>query len=120
VLVDTRINIVLTGHEHLYERIKPQRGIQHFVSGGGGRYLYNYHQSDFDVVGLSDHHFMVFEAAGDRMFFEAITHAQKVIDCGILYRTPDAASKKPDDTTAKWLAQCDAEVPARPRSTAQR
>src|SRR3954471_20921392 len=107
-LVAAKVNVVLTGHEHLYERIKPQKGIQHFVSGGGGRYLYSYHASAFDEVGLSDHHFMVFDIAGDRLLFEAITHEQKVIDCGILYRTPDAAAKKLDDPIAKWLAQCEA------------
>jgi calcineurin-like phosphoesterase family protein len=120
VLVANKVNVVLSGHEHLYERIKPQKGIQHFVSGGGGRYLYNYRPSDFDEVGLSEHHFMVFEIAGDRMLFEAITHTQKVIDCGILFRTADAAARKPDDTVAKWLADCEAAVPARPRTTAQR
>jgi len=44
---------------------------------------------------------MVVEIAGDRLFFEAITQAQKLLDCGLLYRTPDAESKKPDDTTVK-------------------
>jgi hypothetical protein len=116
-LVDDKVNVVLSGHEHLYERIKPQKGIQHFVSGGGGRYLYTFRASAFDEVGLSEHHFMVFELAGDRLFFEAITHTQKVIDCGVLYRTGDAESKKPDDATAKWLADCDAER-GRPRTTA--
>jgi len=119
-LVTNRVNVVFSGHEHLYERIKPQHGIQYFVSGGGGRYLYDYQPSAFDEIGLSEHHFMVAEIAGDRMFFEAITHAQKLIDCGIIYRTPDAASKKPDDTTAKWLADCEAGLPARPRTTAQK
>jgi len=118
-LVNNKVNVVLTGHEHLYERIKPQHGVQHFVSGGGGRYLYTFHASEFDEVGLSDHHFMVFEIAGDRMFFEAITHAQKLIDCGVLYRTADAASKKPDDTQTKWLGDCDAGR-SLPRTTAQR
>ncbi len=117
-LVDNRINVVFSGHEHLYERIKPQKGIQYFVSGGGGRYLYNYHPSDFDEVGLSEHHFMVAEIAGDRLLFEAITHAQKVIDCGVVYRTADA-SKKSDDTVTKWLADCDA-ARALPRTTAQK
>jgi hypothetical protein len=120
VLVANKVNVALSGHEHLYERIKPQKGVQHFVSGGGGRYLYNYRPSEFDVVGQSEHHFKLFEIAGDRMLFEAITHAQKLIDCGIVYRTSDAATKKPDDTTAKWLSDCEAGLPARPRSTAQR
>jgi hypothetical protein len=115
-LVRNHVDVVFSGHEHLYERIKPQHEIKHFVSGGGGRYLYNYKASDFDEVGLSEHHFMVAEIAGDRMFFEAITHSQEVIDCGVLYRTNDAATKTPDDTTAKWLADCET-YRARPRTT---
>src|SRR4029077_9989088 len=95
-------SVVFTGHEHLYERIKPQHGITDFVSGGGVRYLYDYKPSGFDEVGLSEHHFMVAEIAGDRLFFEAITHTQQLIDCGVLYRTSDTADKK-DDTTTKWL-----------------
>ena len=117
-LIRNHVDVVFTGHEHLYERIKPQHEIKHFVSGGGGRYLYDYKPSAFDEVGLSEHHFMVAEIAGDRLFFEAITHTQQVIDCGVFYRTNDAATKKPDDTSAKWLADCDA-ARAMPRTTHQ-
>src|SRR3954454_12637031 len=117
-LIRNHVDVVFTGHEHLYERIKPQHEVKHFVSGGGGRYLYNYKPSEFDEVGVSEHHFMIAEIAGDRLFFEAITHAQEVIDCGVIYRTPDAAAKKPDDTTAKWLAECDT-FRSRPRTTQQ-
>jgi hypothetical protein len=115
-LIRNHVDVVFSGHEHLYERIKPQHEIKHFVSGGGGRYLYDYKPSSFDEVGLSEHHFMIAEIAGDRMFFEAITHSQQVIDCGVIYRTNDAATKKPDDTTAKWLTECDT-YRARPRTT---
>jgi hypothetical protein len=106
-LVRNQINVVFSGHEHLYERVMPQRGINYFVSGGGGRYLYNYKASAFDVIGVSEHHFMVAEIAGDRLFFEAITHTQQLLDCGVIYRTYDA-SLTPDDTTTKWLAGCEA------------
>ena len=54
---------------------------------------------------------MVAQIAGDRLFFEAITHGQQLLDCGVLYRTQDAAAKKPDDTTAKWVADCEAGRP---------
>jgi hypothetical protein len=113
-LLRNGVNVVFSGHEHLYERIKPQHGITYFVSGGGGRYLYDYRPSDFDAVGVSQHHYMVMEIAGDRLFFEAITHSQDLIDCGVLYRTPDAA-QKPDDDTSKWLAACGAK--RSPRTT---
>ena len=47
-----------------------------------------------------------------------MTHPQKLLDCGVLYRTGDAAAKKPDDTTTKWLADCDA-ARTKPRTTHQ-
>ena len=115
-LVRNHVNVVFSGHDHLYERIKPQRGITYFVSGGGGRYLYDYRPSEFDEVGVSDHHFMIAQIAGDRLFFEAISHAQKIIDCGILYRTPEAGSKQ-DDTAQKWLSECESLRPAGVRTT---
>src|SRR6185312_2898073 len=31
------VNMVLAGHEHFYERIKPQKGIYYFISGAGGK-----------------------------------------------------------------------------------
>jgi hypothetical protein len=89
--------------------VRPQEGgIRYFVSGGGGRSLYNYSKSPFDVIGVSEHHFMVAEIAGDRLFFEAISQQQKVIDCGVLYRR---AGTKPDNDTTKWLSQCEASRP---------
>jgi hypothetical protein len=112
VLLRNHVDVVFSGHDHLYERVKPQRGIHYFVSGGGGRNLYDLQPSEFDEVGLSEHHFMVVEIAGDRLFFEAITPAQKLIDCGILYRTPDAESAKQDGDTQKWLSACAAGRPA--------
>ena len=43
-------------------------------------------KTDFDEVAVSEHHFMVAEVAGDRFFYEAITHEQTLLDCGVLYR----------------------------------
>jgi hypothetical protein len=110
-LVRNRINVVFTGHEHLYERIAPQRGVSHFVSGGGGRTLYRVRRSDFDDVAVSEHHFMVVQIAGDRMLFEAISHGQKLLDCGVIFRTRHAADRI-DTDTQKWLAGCEAARPA--------
>jgi hypothetical protein len=107
-LVRNHVDVVLSGHEHLYERIRPQRGVHYFVSGGGGKTLYDFHASDFDELGVSEHHFMILEIAGDRLFFEAITHSQKLLDCGVIFRRADV---KPDNDTTKWLEQCEAGRP---------
>jgi 3',5'-cyclic AMP phosphodiesterase CpdA len=31
------VSVVFTGHDHFYERIKPQKGIAHFVVGSAGK-----------------------------------------------------------------------------------
>src|SRR5258705_299327 len=31
------VNVVFSGHDHVYERLKPQKGITYFVSGAGGQ-----------------------------------------------------------------------------------
>ncbi len=112
-LVRNGVTVVFSGHEHLYERIAPQRGIYYFVSGGGGRNLYKVRPSDFDEVAVSEHHFMVAQIAGDRLFFEAISHGQKLLDCGVIFRSSRAA-ERPDATTATWASECEA---ARPKVT---
>jgi len=110
-LVRNRVNIVFSGHEHLYERVAPQQGVRYFVSGGGGRKLYDFRASDFDEVGISQHHFMVVEIDGDRLLFEAITPQQKLLDCGILFRTADAQKKALDADTLRFLAACESTRP---------
>jgi len=37
IFVKYGVNVVFTGHDHFYERIKPQKGIYYFVSGAGGK-----------------------------------------------------------------------------------
>jgi hypothetical protein len=105
-LVRNRVDVVFSGHDHLYERIAPQQGIRYFVSGGGGRNLYGFHRSAFDEAGSSEHHFMVVEIAGDRLFFEAISPQGRTLDCGVFWRTADAAAKPTDATTLAWQDGC--------------
>ena len=105
-LVRNRVDVVFSGHEHLYERVAPQQGIRYFVSGGGGQDLYAFHRSAFDEVGASEHHFMVVEIAGDRLFFEALTSQGRTIDCGVFWRTAAAAASAPDSATLAWQDGC--------------
>lgn len=105
-LVRNHVDVVFSGHDHLYERVAPQQGIRYFVSGGGGRNLYSFHKSAFDEAGSSDHHFMVVELAGDQMFFEAITPQGRTLDCGVFWRTSDVAAKPQGSTTLAWQDGC--------------
>ena len=37
ILVRHGVDAVFSGHDHVYERVKPQQGVQYFVSGVGSR-----------------------------------------------------------------------------------
>lgn len=81
------VNAVFAGHEHFYERIKPQKGIYYFISGAGGKLR------EGDVKGGSpltakaydkDMSFMLIEVAGDQMHFQVITRTGETVDSGVL------------------------------------
>ncbi len=88
VFVDGRVNAVFSGHEHVYERLKPQRGITYFVSGGAG----SLRKGDLKPSGRTaagfdqDFHFMLVEVAGDELFFQTITRAGETVDAGVIRR----------------------------------
>jgi predicted MPP superfamily phosphohydrolase len=81
------VNVVLSGHEHVYERIKPQKGIYYFVSGAGGQLRVNDVKSQSPLTEKSfdqDMHFMLFEVVGDQLYFQAISRTGETIDSGVL------------------------------------
>lgn len=39
LFVKYRVNAVFSGHYHVYERIKPQKGVHYFVAGSGGKLM---------------------------------------------------------------------------------
>lgn len=83
------VNVVLTGHDHVYERIKPQKGIYYFVSGAGGKLRTGDIQETSPLTEKSydrDLHFMLFEVAGDQMYYQAISRTGQTIDSGVIPR----------------------------------
>jgi hypothetical protein len=83
------VNVVLTGHDHVYERIKPQKGIYYFVSGAGGKLRSGDVKESSSLTEKSydrDLHFMLFEVAGDQMYFQAIARTGETIDSGVIMR----------------------------------
>jgi predicted phosphodiesterase len=82
------VSVTFTGHEHFYERILPQKGIVHFISGGAG----SLRKGDIRKTGLTaagfdqDYHFMLVEIAGDEMYFQAISRTGVTVDSGMFRR----------------------------------
>src|SRR5205085_6632301 len=61
------VNVVFSGHDHIYERIKPQKNIYYFVSGSAGQLRPgDLHRSALTAAGYDqDQAFMVIEVSGD-------------------------------------------------------
>ena len=90
ILVEGGVDVVLTGHEHFYERIHPQRGITYFISGAAG----SLRRGDIRPSGLTargfdeDYHFMLMEITGKELYFQAISRKGRTVDAGVTTR-PD-------------------------------
>jgi predicted phosphodiesterase len=90
------VDAVFSGHEHFYERLKPQKGIYYFVSGGAAKLR----EGDVGKTNLTakafdtGYHFMLVEVGKDVMNFQVITDQGKVADSGALPRFSDADKKK--------------------------
>src|SRR5579864_8153167 len=80
------VNVVLSGHEHNYERVKPQHGIYYFVVGNSGQlHLHNLRPSPDTAKGFdTDRTFALVEIAGDELYFQTISRSGETVDSGVL------------------------------------
>ena len=90
LLVKYGVNVAFSGHDHVYERVAPQKGITYFVTGSSGKL------SPGDVKRApttaaafdADHAFAVVEIAGDTLYFQAISRTGAIVDSGRIDRRP--------------------------------
>jgi len=82
------VNIVYSGHDHIYERIKPQRGIQYVVAGSAGELRRgNLKRSADTAAGFDqDRAFMLNEIDGDELFFQVVSRTGETVDQGAVHR----------------------------------
>jgi hypothetical protein len=93
------VSAAFSGHDHLYERIKPQKGgIVYWVSGAGGSLRKRgLRTTDMTAKGFdTDYHFMIVEIAGDDLYFQAISRTGATVDSGVVHRpgAPEAGASR--------------------------
>lgn len=90
------VTVVFTGHEHFYERLKPQKGIHYFVAGGSAKLREgNIRRSPETAVGFdTDQTFMLCEIDGDQLHFQTIARSGRTVDSGVIERRPQLRSAK--------------------------
>jgi hypothetical protein len=80
------VSVVFSGHEHFYQRIKPQKGIHYFVSGAAGQLRSgDIRPSPMTAVGFdTDRSFMLVEVADKELSFQAISRTGRTVDQGVI------------------------------------
>jgi predicted phosphodiesterase len=88
ILRENGVNVVFSGHEHVYERLKPQNGIYYFIVGSSAKLVaHDFRPSPEMVKGFdADRTFMLVEIAGDRLYFQTISRAGETVDSGAVER----------------------------------
>mgnify|MGYP000911226317 CR=1 FL=1 len=107
IFVKHGVQLVLSGHDHFYERLKPQQGVQYFVSGAAGKIRHGDIKREDPALAFGDdkaQHFMLFEVKADALSFRAISDAGAVLDSGTLTLNPaerGAGAKAPEKSSEK-------------------
>jgi hypothetical protein len=80
------VDVVFTGHEHIYERVREQKGITHFIVGSSGQ-LRKGGVTPSAITAASfadDNAFLIASIDGADMRFQAISRTGVVVDSGVL------------------------------------
>ena len=88
ILLKYGVQVVFAGHEHIYERTKPQKGIYYFTEGASGELRSpGIRKTDMTAVGYDkDRSYMTVEISGDDLYFQVISRTGLTIDSGTIRR----------------------------------
>lgn len=90
------VNVVIAGHEHFYERLKPQKGIAYFTIGSSAKLRKgDLKKTEMTAYG-NDHEyaFMLMEIVDDELYYQAINHKGATIDVGSIRRAGNVSPNK--------------------------
>jgi 3',5'-cyclic AMP phosphodiesterase CpdA len=89
IFVKHGVDVVFSGHDHVYERVKPQKGITYFVSGAAGQLRRgNMRPAEDETAAYfdQDQSFMLAEISGSDLYYEAVSRTGKTVDSGVIHR----------------------------------
>jgi hypothetical protein len=89
IFLKTGVSVVLNGHDHFYERVRPQKGIAYFVVGSGGQLRRGNIDTRTGITARgfdADRAFMAAEIDGDVLYFNTVSRTGEIIDSGTFRR----------------------------------
>jgi hypothetical protein len=80
------VTVVFAGHEHFYERLRPQKGIYYFTSGAAAKLRKgNINEGPMTAKGYDlDRSFMLVEIDGNDLHFQTISRIGQTVDSGTI------------------------------------
>jgi predicted MPP superfamily phosphohydrolase len=97
LLVRYGVAAAFSGHDHVYERIKLQQGVQYFVAGAGGKLRRGNinRTSPLLAVGNDEFHsFMYVEVKRDRLTYWVVEPEGRILDVGYLAPPKQASARQ--------------------------
>jgi len=92
LFVANGVNVVFSGHDHIYERTTPRKGITYFVSGAAGQLR----KGDTNPSAMTaasfdqDRSFMLIEVGANDLAFQVISRTGVTVDKGTIHRSARA------------------------------
>lgn len=85
------VNVVIAGHEHFYERLKPQKGVAYFTIGSSAKLRKgDLRKTSMTAYGNdTDYAFVMMEIVGDELYYQAINNRGVTLDAGSIRRAGD-------------------------------
>jgi 3',5'-cyclic AMP phosphodiesterase CpdA len=85
ILLRHGVDVVFSGHDHVYERLKPQAGISYFVTGAGGQDVRTLRRSTATAASFDrEQTFTAVEVAGADLFFQTVSRSGITVDAGVI------------------------------------
>jgi hypothetical protein len=101
VLEAHRVDLVLAGHDHHYERFRPVNGVNYVVSGGGGKGTRPVSGGPLTAFGEDVIHAVVVEVHGDTLTLHAIDAVGREFDSAVIQKAAAVSnSRMPDPAGA--------------------
>ena len=115
------VQVVFSGHDHVYERMTPQKGIAYFTEGSSGQLRRgNIRGAEFSAKSFdTDCAFMLVEITSHDLYFQTISRMGETVDSGRIARAESKKEGVPSGSQLQQQAPLRAPPPAPPPGAVQ-
>ena len=110
------VQVVFSGHDHVYERMTPQKGIAYFTEGSSGQLRRgNVRGAEFSAKSFdTDCAFMLVEITSNELYFQTISRTGETVDSGKVARADIKKETTPAESQLQQHAPLRTSPPAAP------